>query len=292
MNFDRLIKNAQRNIRRTPYQALAATMVMFFTFLVVSVFALLTVGSQRILNYYESKPQAIAFFKDNTSDMDIAAIQSALKQTGKVTGLKFISKQDALEIYREKNKNNPVLLELVTANILPSSLEISTIKPEDLGPIVAILKNEPVIEEVVYPEDVVKTLATASRTIRYIGVGAVSFLLAFALLAILMIIGFKIRVQRTEIETMKLLGASKWFIRSPYIVEGMFYGIIGVFLAWILTYGILWYITPFLKNALIEVNLLPVPISVMMMLLLIDLFIAVTIGGFGSYAAIRRYLKL
>src|SRR6266576_99333 len=108
----------KRNIRRTPYQAIAATMVMFVTFLTLLIFMILVVGSQRILHYFESKPQAIAFFQDNTSDQDIQAIENALKQTGKVTELNYVDKQQALKNYQEMNKNEPLLLELVTANIL------------------------------------------------------------------------------------------------------------------------------------------------------------------------------
>lgn len=293
MHNSRLIDNVKRNIRRTPYQALAACMVMFLTFLVLTIFSLLAIGSQQILKYYESKPQAIAFFKDNTSAQDISAIQAALNQTGKVSKLKFTSKVEALQIYRERNKNNPQLLELVTANILPPSLEVSTAGPGDLAPIVDILKKEPVIEEVVYPEDVVKTIAQATSLIRYVGIGIVSFLLVFSILAILMIIGFKIRVQRHEIETMKLLGASNWFIRSPYIIEGAVYGLFGAFFAWISSYLIIWYLTPFLQNSLgNDLKLLPISIVLMLEILLITSLVSILVGSIGSYGALRRYLKL
>lgn len=292
MNLNRILTAVRRNIRRTPYQALAACMVMFITFFVVSVFVLLALGSQQILNFYEQKPQAIAFFKDNTSDTDIQTIQNALKSSGTVTSIKFVSKDEALQIYKDKNQNNPMLLELVTANILPSSLEISTAKPDDLGPIVEILKKEPVIEEVVYPEDVVHTLSNAARLIRFVGVGAVSFLLLFSLLSIVMIVGFKIRVQRSEIETMKLLGASKWFIRSPFIFEGMIYGLIGVLCAWLASYVLLWYLTPFLANIIGDLKILPVSLDVMLAILLAEITLAILVGAFGSFAAVRRYLKL
>lgn len=293
MRDNRLWENTKRNIRRTPYQALAACMVMFLTFLVLTIFSILAIGSQQILKFYESKPQAIAFFKDNTQTQDISAIQAALNQTGKVSKLKFISKEEALQIYRERNKNNPQLLELVTANILPPSLEVSTNGPEDLAPIVEILKKEPVIEEVVYPEDVVKTIAQATSLIRYVGLGVVTFLIIFSILAILMIIGFKIRVQRHEIETMKLLGASNWFIRSPYILEGALYGVLGAFTAWSVTYIILWYITPFLQNSLgADLKLLPVSPIFMLEILTTVLVVSGLVGSIGSYGALRRYLKL
>lgn len=288
----KFIKNVRRNIRRTPYQAIAASMVMFLTFLVLLSFTLLALGSQQILHYYESKPQAIAFFKDNTSDQDVQAIRTALMQTNKVYDLKYVSKEEALKIYQERNKNNPSLLELVTANILPASLEISANSPSDLGEIANVLKQEPVIEDVVYPEDVVESLTRATSIVRLVGAGAVGFLITFAFLVILMVIGFKIRIKRTEIEIMQLLGASSWFIRAPFILEGVTYGIAGAIAAWIISYAVLWYIAPFAQNAIgADIPLFPVSPLVMLALLGLSLLIATLIGVLGSFGALRRYLK-
>lgn len=291
MNF---INLSRRNIRRSPYQALAALMVMFLTFLVLSGFLLLATGSEQILHYYESKPQAIAFFKDGTTLNDVKAIQNSLEQTGKVTNFKYVSKDDALQIYRERNKANPMLLELVTANILPASLEISAKTPEDLKPISEIVKKEPVVEEVVFPEDVVASLTSATRLIRVIGGSVVGFLIAFSTLITVMIIGFKIRIKRDEIETMRLLGASNWFIRMPFIFEGIFYAVTGAFLGWLGSFMILWYFEPLFSNNLGEVTtfIFPIPVMVMLLFLFSNLFVAAIIGAIGSFIAVRRYLHI
>lgn len=286
------LKRVRQNIRRTPYQAIAASMVMFITFLTLLLFLILAFGSQEILKHYESKPQAIAFFKDNTTIDDINAIQNALGQTGKVKGLKYVSKDDALAIYKDRNKNNPTLLELVTANILPASLEIQTYSPQDLAPIAEILKIEPVVDEVVYPEDVIQSLSNATNIVRSVGLAAVAFLILFSFLVIVMIIGFKIRLKRHEIEIMRLLGASNWFIRAPFIIEGIFYGVIGTFSSWVFAYLLLWYFTPYLQNSLGEIKLLPVSPLFMLGLLFGVLTVAVTIGSLGSLGAVRRYLKI
>lgn len=282
----------KRNIRRTPFQAIAATMVMFLTFLALLTFVILATGSQLSLQYFESKPQVIAFFKEGTTDGDIQTIQTALQQESRVSKTKFVSKEEALQIYRQKNKNDPALLELVTANILPASLEISTKAPEDLSPVAEILKKEPVVSEVIVPEDVVQTLTSITRIIRFVGVGVVGFLLIFATLVIVMIIGFKIRLRRNEIEIMRLLGASSSFVRNPFILEGMFYGMAGALMAWLTSYGLLWYFTPFLQGYLGEVKLLPVNPLFMFALLGASLLLASIIGALGSFSAVRRYLKI
>lgn len=290
--MSRSFEFTRRNIRRTPIQAIAASMVMFLTFLALMSFVLIALGSQASLRFFESKPQVIAFFKEGTTNQDVSAIQNALSQETRVANIKYVSKEEALQIYREKNKNDPTLLELVTANILPSSLEISTKNPEDLQPIAEILKREPVISEVIVPEDVVQTLTSVTRVIRIVGGSIVGFLMLFASLIILMIIGFKIRLKRSEIETMRLLGASPSFIRTPFILEGMFYGVAGAFSAWVVVYLLLWYFTPFLQGYLGEIKLLPVNPILMLALLGASLIVASVIGGLGSIGAVRRYLKI
>ena len=290
--MNRAIEFAKRNIRRSPFQAITASMIMFLTFFALLVFMLLATGSQLILRYYESKPQVIAFFKDGTTQSDVSAIQNALSREEKVVGTKFVSKEDALNIYRERNKNDPALLELVTANILPASLEISTQTPQDLPSIAEILKKEPVVEEVIVPEDVVATLTSATKVIRIVGSTVVGFLTFFAILVILMIIGFKIRLRRDEIEIMKLIGASSSFIRAPFILEGIFYGLVGALASWITVYILVWYFTPFWQGYLSEVKLLPVNPVFMLLLLFATIAAAIIIGTLGSMGAVRRYLRI
>lgn len=290
--MSRAIEFAKRNIRRTPFQAIAASMVMFLTFLALMTFIILAAGSQAALRYFESKPQVIAFFKEGTTAQDIQAIENALRQETRVTNTKFISKEDALQIYRDKNKNDPALLELVTANILPASLEISTHSPNDLAPIAEILKREPVVSDVIVPEDVVQTLTTVTKMIRIVGGSTVIFLMLFSTLVIVMIIGFKIRLKRSEIEIMRLLGASPSFIRNPFILEGIFYGVAGATLSWLLSYALLWYFAPFLQGYLGEVKFLPINPLFMLSILGGSLLLACLVGGLGSISAVRRYLKI
>ncbi len=292
MSYTNYFRFTKRNIRRSPFQAAAAVMIMFLTFFVLSTFLLLAIGSQEILRFYESKPQVIAFFKDTTTNEDIMAISKALEKDARILKIKFVSKQEALNIYRESNKNDPTLLELVTANILPASLEISTKTPQDLAPIAEILRIEPVVSDVIIPEDVIQTLTSATRIIRYVGGAIVVFLILFSTLVILMVIGFKIRLRRDEIETMRLIGASSSFIRWPFIMEGIFYGLTGAIVAWIVVYTLLWYFTPFLQTYLGEVQFLPVNPLFMLALLTTSLLTAIVVGSLGSLGAVKRYLHI
>lgn len=288
----RFLTSVKRNIRRTPYQALAASMVMFLTFLTLLLFILMGFGTQKIIKTVENMPQVMAFFKEGTQATDINAIANALNQTGKIASLHHTTHEEAFKIYKEANKDKPILTDLVTASLLPESLDISTNNPVDLQIISDMLKREPVVSDVVFPKDVVDNIIQISSIARFVGLTIVSFLIFFSILIILLIIGFKIRIKRTEIEIMKLLGASNWFIQVPFMLEGISYGVVGAFTAWIATYIILWYITPYVQGNIPTINLLPVSPIVMMELLLVAIFAAVLIGFIGSYSALRRYLKL
>ncbi len=290
--MSRSLEYAKRNIRRTPIQAFAASMIMFLTFFALLIFLLVAAGSQRALNYFESRPQAIAFFKDGTTEEDVAAIENALKQDSRVVATKFVSKKDALKKYQTDNQAEPILVELVSENMLPASLEISTQSPESLATIADLLSKEPVVEQVFIPKDVIKNLVAFTALVRIVGVAVVGFLMIFATLVIIMIIGFKIRLRRSEIEIMRLVGASPSFIRNPFILEGIFYGVAGAILAWTISYGLLWYFTPFLQGYLGELSLLPVNPVFMLSLLAIVTSIAIVIGSLGSIGAVRRYLKI
>jgi cell division transport system permease protein len=131
---------------------------------------------------------------------------------------------------------------------LPASLEVSTKDISFLPDVAQILKNEPTVEEVIFQEDVVKALHSWTSTLRKIGVGLIGVLGLVSLLIILVIVGMKITMRREEIEILQLLGATSWYIRAPFVLEGIFYGIVGAFLAWGVSYLLLLYVTPFLVS--------------------------------------------
>ena len=136
----KFLKAMFKNVRRSPYQALAAVLIMMLTFLTISFFVFLLSGSSRIVSFFESKPQVTAFFKNETKQKEIDDLTQKVKEGGVVASVKFVSKQQALKIYQEQNKDDPLLLDLVTADILPASLEISTFKIEDLSGVFALQK--------------------------------------------------------------------------------------------------------------------------------------------------------
>lgn len=279
-----------KHIRRSPYQSLAAILVMILTLFIASIFSFTSLGMEKILKYVESKPQITAFFKDEVDEDKIKELKLELEKNEKVAEVKYISKEEALNIYKEQNKNDPVLLELVTANILPASLEISTKEAVYLKDIFESLKEKEGIEEVMFQSDVVENLVKWINFIRTAGIFFVAFLAFISISIIIMVIGIKISIRKEEIEILKLVGATNWYIRKPFILEGITYGITGAVFAWIFSYTLILYSTPVLTSLLSGLSLLPIPPVFMLFTLFIEIIFGIIIGFIGSYIAIRRYL--
>ncbi len=284
-------KSAWKNIRRSPYQALAAILIMTLTFLVVSFFTFLLVGSSQIITYFESKPQVTAFFNNEAAQEDINVLENKLSDTGKVSLIKFVSKEDALKIYKEQNKNDPLLLELVTADVLPSSFEISALKLEDLASISEMLKKSSIVSDVIYQKDVVSALTSWTNAIRKIGIVLIILLSLVSIFVMATIIGMKISQKREDIEIMKLIGATSWYIRWPFIMEGVFYATVGAIIGWAVATGALLYATPFLESFLKGIPVLPVPYVNLLILLALEIVFAVFLGVVSSFVGVLRYLK-
>lgn len=287
----RSVKTTWRHIRRNPYQSLAAVFITTLTFFAISVFAFIALGSSVIVNYLESRLEVVAFFKDEAGQNEILNLKRELDRTGQIAESKYVSKKEALEKYRQQNQDDPVLLELVTEDILPASLEISTKSIEDLPVIADKLKNSTIVSLVRYPQDVVSTLTKWTNAIKIIGIGLIAILIAESIFIIVSIVGFKISQKREEIEIMKLLSATNWYIRWPFLLEGIFYGVIGTLLGWAIAVGALYYSLPYLEQFLADIPVLPVSVLFIIQLLAAELFIAILLGMFASSLAVLRYLK-
>lgn len=297
----RLLPTTWKHIRRSPYQALAAIITLFLTFLLGGMVFLASTASVFILNYFESKPQITVFFADKATKDDADTLTKTLTATGKVASTKYVSKEDALAIYREQNKNDPLLLEMVTADILPASLEVSATDPKYLKDLEPTIRAASGVEEVVFQKDVVDTLLAWTNAIRIAG-GAVAGILAVdSLLIIVTVIGMKIAIRREEIEILRLVGASPWYIRMPFVLEGGMYGVTGAFASWVIITGLVVWVRPMIVGFLgmiPSISLVLTSATSTPFLLASAGFmggmilVGFLLGSFGSLIALSRYLKI
>lgn len=283
-----MFKTFKQHIFRSPYQSMAAILVVSLSLFLISVFFLLGVGSQVLLQYFESRPQLIAYLKDEAKSQEIELLVARVQSTGKTKKITYISKEDALDLYKELFKDKPLLLEMVTAKILPASIDISPDKLSSVKELSEMLKRESLIEDIDYEEDVVSALSGFVFVLRRVGLVVAGFLLFVAVSNVLIVLGMRISQGKEEIEVMRLLGASSWYICLPFYLEGIFYGVIAAVISWGLSYFLILYSSPFLTNFFSGVPLLPVPDIFILEVLAGLLSLGVVVGFLGSFLAVLR----
>lgn len=286
-----VLRNAGKNIRRSPYQSFSAVLLLIVTLFVAQSFGLIVFGLHEVLGYFETQPQVSAFFTNEASSSAILSIKEELEQEEFIESVRYVSKEEALGIYREQNKQDPLLLEMVSAEILPASLEISATSIDALPIIWQRINELPNIEEVAYQKDVVDGLKKWSTATQLVGLSVVSLLSFASMLVLIVIISLKIASKRHEIATMRLLGASSWYIRGPFIVEGLLYGFIGAFISWLILLACVLYVK---SGVLLFLGAIPTSVTEMVTLLTLGLFAILGGSLFGmiaSLVAVKRFYR-
>ncbi len=282
---------ALKSIRRSPYQAAAAGLILFLTFFIGYSLVFFMLGSHKVLQFFESRPQVTAFFKQVTSQETLEKYQKDLSSDAAIKEVRFISQEEALTIYQQQSGNDPLLMELVTADILPPSLEVSTYRLEDLSLAAEKLSKLEGIDEVVYQKDVVESLRYWTALLRQIGFGVLAVFLTTSLLVILVITSIRIASKKHEIRILRLMGATKWYIQLPFILEGVLYGMVGSLFAWMGVYLTILYATPTIQQFFGEVQLLPVPPEVLAITLGGGILAGVFLGAVASVFSTRRLFR-
>lgn len=297
-------KTAFGQIRRTPFQAIAAVFVLSLTFFITTVLAVLVYASDQTLKHFETRPQIIAFIKEDATDADISSLKTKLESDDRVHDVVYKTKEEALEIYKEATSDNPLLTELVDPSIFPASLEFSLSDLQYAEDVVAEMKSEPVIEQVGYTaslgdednlDEVVQRLARFTSYVRVGGAIFVALLMSTSFLVLLVIISLRMAGKRGEIEILKLIGASGAFIRNPIILEALIYSILGVFCGWVLALLLVLYATPNILSYFGSIPVLPRDtvdlLSKFGILLGAELGIGIVLAFFGSVFAVSRARK-
>lgn len=288
----RAISTARKYITRNAALSVVTISVMTLTFFINSLFAFTAVAAQSLLNFFEAKAQVIAFFKDDATESQILGIKTSLEATGKVAEIKYTSKEDALKIYTGKFQDEPILLESISANVLPASLDIKTKDITHLKDIAALLEKEPLVEDVRFYRDIIERLRTLTNGIRLAGTSLVIILTIIAIFIVLTTIGITITAKGEEIEIMKLVGATDWYVRWPFIIQGASYG----FLATVISSSILLFLLPkvlpfFTTTLLGSVSFSLIDKQFLYALSALQIASGSFLGALGSFVAVWRYLK-
>ena len=284
------LKSALINIRRMPYKSMAAILIISITFFVAYTVSLLMFGSQEILTFFEARPKVIAFFDIKTEDYEISEVRNDLEKLDFVEEITLISKEEALSYYQD-NQDNPLLLELVTADILPASIEVAANSPEELTLIEERLNSYSQIDDVILQKDVITQLTQWTNSLRTVGLGLTIIFLVLSLLTIISIISFKVSHQRKAISILRIIGAGSGYIVTPYIYEGFIYGLLGSSFGWGLMYAGFLYLTPWLTQVLGQIITFPLTWQFFAIQYGLGTCLALFFSGFASMLAARKLIK-
>lgn len=298
------IKTAFDYIKRSPFQAIAALFVLSLTFFVATTMTILMYASGQSLKYFETRPQIISFLKGDAKGDAISALQNKLTLDSRIKDVKYVPKEQALEIYKKATEDNPLLAELVSPSIFPASLEFSVTDLSLAQDVIDEVKSEAVVDTVGFTAnlggeeglgDAVKRLKTISYYIKLGGGVFVGVLGLTSFLVLLVIISMRMATRRSEVEILSLIGATKGFIKSPIILESLIYATLGVFLGWIISFIIWLYISPSVVSYFGQIPVLPKnPVDFFLLftaILGVELLVGFIIALTGSLIAVKRSLK-
>jgi len=298
------LRTAFGYMRRSPFQAIAAIFVLSLTFFVATLLSVLVYSSGRVLNYFETRPQIIAFLKDDAKTEAISALQHKLTIDTRIKEVRYVSKEEALAIYKNATSDNPLLGELVSPSIFPASLEFSVIDLSHTEEVLKEIKSEAIVDSVGFTaslggektlQDVVGRLERISLYIKIGGGTFVGILGAASFMVLLVIISMRMAMRKEEIEILGLIGATPGFIRSPIILEAIIYADIGVFIGWIFTFISVLYLAPTLISYFGQIPILPQGtlglFELFGIILIGELFIGNFLALIGSLIAVSRARK-
>ncbi|MEK7182815.1 MAG: permease-like cell division protein FtsX [Patescibacteria group bacterium] len=299
------LRTAFVHIRRSPYQALAAVLVMTLTFFVATIFAFTAYIMTVTLHYFETRPQIIAFLKNDATPEAVSALSQKLANDSRVrSDIRYVSHEEALQIYRE-TADNPLVTELVSPDVLPASLEFSVTNLSYTQEVIAEVKQVPIVDRVEFTASlggetslatVIGNLQRITRYVRIGGAALLSFLSVTALLTLLVVIGTRVASRREEIQVLTLIGATPGFIRAPFLFEGITYAVTGALAGFISATLLFLYLMPNLAKYFGEIlsilREIPTLLTQLGMLAAIELTAALLIGIVGAWFAIARYLKM
>lgn len=283
------IVTAVVNLYRHGTQSASAIFATVVMLLVLNGFLLVVSTLNLAIQALEQKVNVIAYLKEDVDDETGEALRDRIGTVSSVVETDYLSRAAAMARLREQLADRAELLNMVSGNPLPASVEVRVRDASEVRKVAEILRAEQSVDEVTVPEDAVDSLVRLAQAARF---GGAFTIIGFAGVTVV-VIGNTIRLavyaRRQEIELMRLVGATDWFIRWPFVIEGMLYGIVGAVIVGAVTLLALGTV----QGALLDVlKFLPIRSDPLLplQLLVVTGFVGVGVGTVGSYVSVRRFL--
>jgi cell division transport system permease protein len=243
MRIGMFFREALRSIRANAAISVAATVTALIAVFILGAFIPSFMYVRSAVDAQKAKVDVDVYISDNASIAQVNALKGrldVLKTDGTIAGFTYVSKDDALRLMRERLRDPSVLDEL-PSNPLPAKFNVQPAEAENANAVVAAIKDDPALdptEGIVYPQTTADRLLTAAKFVQWAGFALIGILLIAAILLIGNTIRLSIFARRREVEVMRLVGATNWFIRWPFMIEGVICGLVGAVVAVAMLWGI------------------------------------------------------
>ncbi|HHW57248.1 MAG TPA: ABC transporter permease [Clostridia bacterium] len=291
-NFKYFLREGFNNLTRNRLMTIASITSVMAALIILGLFLLIILNVDTMANQVESQLELKAFLKDDLTEEQIDKIKKEIESIDGVTSIIFESKEQALEKFKQQLGDKSYLAEgLEKDNPLPQSYIVKVKDANLMKEIAKDIKQIDGVDKVSYGQDVVEKLLGIIRIIRIVGFSIILILFIISIIIISNTIKLGVFARRREISIMKYIGATDWFIRWPFLIEGIVLGLAGALLSvgiLALMYG---YALNFVNNRLIVFDLLPLSKMTKEMTVYFSLIGAV-IGAVGSGLSIKRFLNV
>lgn len=300
VNIRRILKSGFQSFWRNRWVSSATVGIMVIALGLITALIVLSAVTGAVFKNLEEKVDISVYFTLDTAEEDILKVRQELETFPEVAFVEYVSREEALASFREANKENSLITQSLTElgdNPLEASLNIKARDITQYGPIAAFLEGRrfsSLIDTVNYRENqlVIERLSSIIDIARKSGVVLAVALLLIAVLVAFNTIRLTIYSLREEIGVMRLVGASNWYIRGPFIVEGIIYGLIASVVAIILFIPLVELASPRLVGFLPGIELASYFYSNFWEIFFIQTLIGVALGVISSLIAMRRYLQI
>jgi len=296
----RVLKAGWTNFRRNSYVSFGTTGVMALVLLLFLGLIALNFLSATIVSTLQNKVDVSVYFKTQASEDEIVAVKSDLEGLGTIRYIEYISRQKALEDFKNLHAGDPLIQESLAQlddNPLQASLNIKANDSSQYASIVSFLeanKFRTLIDKINFYENEqvigrVEGISTGLQNWGFVSTMVLSFI---AVLVTFNTIRLTIYNQKNEIEIMRLVGGSNWYIKGPYLVEGAIYGMFAAVIALAVAYPMVHFASPKVSVLMPGVSLMGYFVTNAWQFGLIILVVGVLLGVTSSFVAIRRFLRI
>ena len=285
------IKEAVVSLKRNGLMSIASITTVALSLLILGMFLIMVLNLNNMASNLESQVQVSVYLQEGLSDVEIREVGTRITKIPGVNQVLFIDKEEAMNRFKERlGEQQSILQALDGNNPLPNAFEVKMDKPERVKPVAQTISQFKGVENAKFGQEVVEQLFSLTKMIRVFGV----ILIAFLALAALFIISNTIRItvfaRRKEIGIMKYVGATDWFIRWPFLLEGIVLGCCGGVIAALALRSAYAMIAAKIYNTLAYFPLIPT-YPFLNYISLTILLSGMIIGALGSTISLKRFLK-